>query len=203
LRLTRDEAFDLLRRAVESLVSDDSSVRASAVRARARELLGRDSESLSERNFPRILKDAHDADILDLRRRGDDFEVARAESAPSIGEQLAKAQPAPPKPAEGGVPARLSLRGRGSGARGRLPSILPPELLALGVVQSPSPPSRDNGDEADAPAPSARKRGARKRGGKPAIAHVAAVESEAPAPKAAKRPRRPAAKRAPAKREGQ
>jgi len=201
LRLTRDEAFDLLRRAVASLVTDDTSVRASAVRARARELLGRDSESLSERNFPRILKDAHDADILDLRRRGDDFEVARAESVPSVGDQLAKAQPAPPKPAEG-VPARLSLRGRGSGARGRMPSTLPPELLALGVVQSAPLPSHDNGDEAEAAAPSARKRPARKRS-KPALAHLAAAESEAPSPKAAKRPRRPAAKRAPAKREEQ
>ena len=80
-RLTRDEAFDLLRRAVASLATNDHSVRASTVRDRARELLGRDSESLSERNFTRILKDAHDADVVDLRRRGDDFEVARAEAA--------------------------------------------------------------------------------------------------------------------------
>src|SRR5688500_1510853 len=38
-RLTRDEAFDLVKRAVESLVRNDNSVRASAVRSRARELL--------------------------------------------------------------------------------------------------------------------------------------------------------------------
>src|SRR5437773_99300 len=43
-RLTRDEAFDLLRRTVASLATNDHSVRASAVRHRARELLGRDSE---------------------------------------------------------------------------------------------------------------------------------------------------------------
>ncbi|HKP14679.1 MAG TPA: NYN domain-containing protein, partial [Gemmatimonadaceae bacterium] len=77
-RLTRDEAFDLVRRSVESLVSADEAVRASVVRAKARDLLGRDSESLSDRNFPRILKDAHDNDVIDLRRRGDDFEIARA-----------------------------------------------------------------------------------------------------------------------------
>ena len=89
-RLTRDEAFDLVRRSVEALVTGDEAVRASAVRAKARELLGRDSESLSDRNFPRILKDAHDSDVIDLRRRGDDFEIARAAEAESVSEQLAK-----------------------------------------------------------------------------------------------------------------
>jgi uncharacterized protein (TIGR00288 family) len=201
-RLTRDEAFDLLRRTVGSLVQDDNSVRASAVRMRARELLGRDSESLSERNFTRILKDAHDANVLDLRRRGDDFEVARAESAPSVSDQLAKAQPAVPRPADAGTTARLSLRGRGSGPRSRMPSVLPPELLSLGVVQSPSLPSSDNGGEGEVHQPAARKRGGRKRGGKPA-AVVSADSDTAPVAKAAKRPRRPAAKRAAgAKREG-
>jgi hypothetical protein len=204
-RLTRDEAFDLLKRTVASLVHDDNSVRASAVRLRARELLGRDTESLNERNFTRILKDAHDANVLDLRRRGDDFEVARAESAPSVSDQLAKAQPAPPKPADAGTPSRLSLRGRGSGPRGRMPAVLPPELLSLGVVQSSSLPARDNGDEGEVHQPPPRKRGGRKRGAKPALVSAdndAAVPSVS---KAAKRPRRPAAKRAPptgAKREG-
>src|SRR5207247_5584199 len=132
-RLTRDEAFDLLRRAVASLASDDHSVRASIVRHRARELLGRDSESLSERNFIRILKDAHDADVLNLRRRGDDFEVARAEAALPISEQLAKAEPEP-TPSGTATAPRLSIRGRVSGSRGRTPTSLPPELLSLGVV---------------------------------------------------------------------
>ena len=49
-RLTRDEAFDLLRRAVAELVSGDAAVRAGIVRGKARELLGRDSESLSDRD---------------------------------------------------------------------------------------------------------------------------------------------------------
>src|SRR5206468_2121401 len=53
-RLRRDEAFDLLRQAVASLTSGDNAVRASTIRSKARELLGRDSESLSDRNFPRI-----------------------------------------------------------------------------------------------------------------------------------------------------
>jgi hypothetical protein len=197
-RLTRDEAFDLLRRTVDSLIQGQSSVRASAVRARARELLGRDSESLSDRWFTRILKDAHDADILDLRRRGDDFEIGRAERAPSVSDQLAKAEPPPaPRSTESSTPSRLSLRVRGSGPRGRMPSVLPPELLSLGVVAATPSVVSDNGGESEAPA-AGRKRGTGRKRAK--VQPTAAVESDA-APKAAKRPRR--SKPAPsAKREG-
>ena len=187
-RLTRDEAFDLVRRAVAAVTRPDGSARASAVRDRARDLLGRDSESLSERNFIRILKDAHDADVIDLRRRGDDFEVARAEPAPSVAEQVAASTPAPAPRADSGTPARLSLRGRGSGPRGRGPSALPPELLSFGVVQSAPIVSGDNGTDKDhEPAPVA-KRG-RKRTAKVADA------GDAEAPKAAKRAKRPRAKK--------
>jgi hypothetical protein len=84
--LRREEAFDLVKRAVGA--NGVTPVRASQVRATARELLGRDSESLSERNFVRILQDAHDADIVDLRRRGDDYEVAPAAPPTSVSEQL-------------------------------------------------------------------------------------------------------------------
>jgi uncharacterized protein (TIGR00288 family) len=140
-RLTRAEAFDLLRRTVADLVRDDESVRASAVRARARQLLGRDSESLSDRMFVRILKDAHDGGIIDLRRRGNDFEVARATESGSVADQLAKhegaaiakAQPVAPPPGP-----RLGMGPRGSGARHRL-GAPPPELLAVGVVDEPAP----------------------------------------------------------------
>jgi uncharacterized protein (TIGR00288 family) len=195
-RLTRDEAFDLLRRAVSSLAQNDDSVRASLVRERVRELLGRDSESLSERNFVRILKDAHDADVVDLRRRGDDFEVARAEAAPSVSEQLAKAQPpAAPKPVD--TTPRLSLRGRGSGARARMSS-LPPELLALGVVETvprgiPVIPEHSGNDvEPAAPTP-APARGAAKRGRKRPKA--AQPDEASDSPRGGKRPRRTRAKK--------
>jgi uncharacterized LabA/DUF88 family protein len=136
-RLTRDEAFDLVRRTVASLTSGDAAVRASVVRSKARELLGRDSESLSDRNFPRILKDAHDNDIIDLRRRGDDFEVARVAEAESVAEQLAKSAivnaPAPAATA----PAQRGMGPRGvSSPRGRMGrSTTPPVgLLTIGVV---------------------------------------------------------------------
>jgi hypothetical protein len=171
-------------------------VRASDVRDRARDLLGRDSESLSERNFIRILKDAHDADVVDLRRRGDDFEVARAESAPSVSDQLAKAQPAAaPRSADAGLPARLSLRGRGSGGRAR-PSSLPPELLSVGIVAMPSDVGSENGAE-EPPPDSAKKRSPRKRGR--VSAATPEVAEATSAPRGAKRPTRARVKKAASK----
>ncbi|MBA2687274.1 MAG: NYN domain-containing protein, partial [Gemmatimonadaceae bacterium] len=99
IRLTRDEAFGLVGRAVASLVSGNASVPASKVRAAARDMLGRDSESLSERNFTRILQDAHDADVVDLRKRGGDYEVAGSATAAPVAQQLADTTPPPSKPA--------------------------------------------------------------------------------------------------------
>ena len=147
LRLRREEAFDLVRRAVGA--NGDAPVRASQVRASARDLLGRDSESLSERNFTRILQDAHDADIIDLRRRGSDYEVAPAAPSTSVTEQLAAAEP--PKPIAPLMPSTPTgmgnrgggtARGRGRGSIGVRVGIVPADLLSVGVVETsrPAPP---------------------------------------------------------------
>jgi hypothetical protein len=116
------------------------------VRSAARELLGRDSESLSERNFLRILQDAHDANIVDLRRRGEDYDVAPAAPATPVSQQLAEAEPpklaAPSAPATPtGMGARSSPpgRGRGRGPIGARVGILPPHLLSVGVVETSRP----------------------------------------------------------------
>jgi hypothetical protein len=219
-RLTRDEAFDLVRRSVEALVSGDAAVRASAVRAKARELLGRDSESLSDRNFPRILKDAHDSDVIDLRRRGDDFEIARAVEAEPVSEQLAKtaAANAPAAPASPVAPRGMGPRGV-SGPRGRgRPGAPPPDLLSIGVVgpaggaaslptlatPTPTPaaaaPAAPVGAAAQ-PSAEAEKPAARTRAKRPAR-KAAAPAPAAPAPTAAKKaaakkaaPRKPRAKK--------
>jgi hypothetical protein len=206
-RLTRSEAFDLVRRAVNALVTGDESIRASEVRRRARELLGRDSESLSDRMFVRILKDAHDEGIVDLRRRGNDFEVARAAEAVPVSEQLARHETAATPPSTSATsPAgpRLGMGPRGARARGAgplrgRPGAPPPELLSIGVVEDvpvpvaaphePPPTSTDNG--AARVAPVKRGRGSRGRGktGRPtpaagtvAIAAKAHVPAAAPAP---------------------
>jgi uncharacterized protein (TIGR00288 family) len=139
-RLTRQEAFDLVRKTVAALARGDSPVRASDVRSKARDLLGRDSESLNDRMFVRVLKDAHDNGVIDLRRRGDDFEVAPAAEADSVADQLAKAAadsapkltaPATPQPRVG-MGHRGATRGRGKlGAP-------PADLLSIGVVHQPA-----------------------------------------------------------------
>jgi uncharacterized protein (TIGR00288 family) len=144
-RLTRQEAWSLVGRAVGALTSGDRAVPASQVREKAFELLGRDSESLSERNFVRILKDAHDGDVVDLRRRGDDYEVAVAVQAAPVADQLNRAAAAAAPAARPGSapPIARGMGPRGAGARGRGPigraTEPPPDLLLLGVVEEPAP----------------------------------------------------------------
>jgi uncharacterized protein (TIGR00288 family) len=199
-RLTRQEAFDLVRRTVDAMVSDDTAIRASAVRSKAREILGRDSESLSDRMFVRVLKDAHDNGVIDLRRRGDDFEVARAAQAESVADQLAKAAAAhAPKPSAPSAPApRVGMGPRGAGGRGgrgRL-GALPPDLLNIGVVSTPSvAPAADEAEaEVHVPAAKGRKTAAKRKSAK-AAASPSSNGDEA-APPVAKKTRAPAKTRA-------
>ena len=140
LRLTREDAFNLVRRAV-----GDRTARASQVRSAARELLGRDSESLSERNFLRILQDAHHDNIVDLRRRGEDYDVAPATQAAPVAQQLAEAEPPKPAPSAPATPTGMgarsapATRGRGRGPIGARVGVLPPHLLSIGVVETSRP----------------------------------------------------------------
>ncbi|MDX2183192.1 MAG: NYN domain-containing protein [Gemmatimonadaceae bacterium] len=192
-RLTRDEALDLVRRAVEALVSGDDAVPSEAVRKKARELLGRDSESLALRFFDRILKDAHTAGNLDLRRRGDSFEVARIAESTVADQLTAAAKANAPAPA----PASTAPRGlgpRGIPAKGKK-GAPPPDLLMIGVVEDAAPVAVAApvvaGAPVDAPAPAA----------KPAKGKKAAPKAEkAPAkPKAAAKSAKPAAEKKVAK----
>ncbi|MDQ6829055.1 MAG: hypothetical protein M3081_09345, partial [Gemmatimonadota bacterium] len=209
-RLTRTEALDLVRRAVAELTSNsDAPVMAADVRAKARELLGRDSETLSERFFLRILRDAHDADVIDLRKRGDDYEVAVAGEVAPIAAQVA-ANEAPTeqesqaaRSAANAASLRRGIRTRGPRGGSSGP---PPDLFSVGVVDlTPSqPPITEPAVEASAPpelAPAktrgratkgaAKKAAAPKgRAGKKAVV-AAATESvtSADEPATAKRPR--------------
>jgi hypothetical protein len=217
-----------VKRTVEDLVAADDSIRAGDVRRRARQLLGRDSESLSDRMFVRILKDAHDEGIIDLRRRGNDFEVARATDVASVADQLAKNERAAVAAAAPAIPATPSPRlgmgprgaggGRGGPVRSR-PAAPPPGLFAVGVVDDTAPVAVATATpEAAAPAAPkangtapAAKRG---RGSRPkseaAAPHAAAVEratetaakakrGRSPAPAAAKKSPRARAKKSAAK----
>jgi uncharacterized protein (TIGR00288 family) len=218
-RLTRDEAFSLVRQAVEILTGGaDTPVLASDVRRKARDLLGRDSESLNERMFVRVLRDAHDSNVVDLRKRGDDWEVAPAAEAAAIADQLQASAPgAPPSQAGRSAAAAASFR-RGIRARGRRASgavELPPELLSLGVVDfgapavpdepapraaAPADVDLDEGAPAEAlepetapPEAPAKKTGRGGRGRRPSAKTKAAAAADADiaAPAKAKRGRSP------------
>src|SRR5512141_2085820 len=217
LRLTRDEAFDLVRRAVGAVASGNRTAPSAKVRSEARSLLGRDSESLSERNFLRILHDAHDADVIDLRKRGNDYEVAPAAAAQPVEKQLATAAVAnaPAPKAAVVVPRGMGARGIGRGGMGAK-SGPPANLLTVGVVpkaasaQAPSAAPTNTAkapDDAEAVAiienaealPAAPAKSGRKR---PAAKKAAARKKEA-APAAASTPaakrgrrKKPAAKAA-------
>jgi hypothetical protein len=199
------------------LVTGDEAVRAGVVRSKARELLGRDSESLSDRNFPRILKDAHDNDIIDLRRRGDDFEVARAAEAEPVAAQLAKTAVAnaPAVPSAPAAPRGMGPRGvSGPRGRGGRPGAPPPDLLSIGVVgpatsaakstppaaaSTPSAPAdlpanAASAEQAEAAAPAATK--SRSRRGAAKKAAKSAAPADQPAARSAAK--KTAAKKAPA-----
>ena len=201
LRLTREDAFNLVRRAV----GETGPARASQVRTTARQLLGRDSESLSERNFLRILQDAHDADLIDLRRRGADFEVAPAAPSTSVSEQLAAAEPpkvtvsaTPSMPTGMGARSAPPGRGRGRGPIGARGGAPPADLLSVGVVEPWQPASsepvfvepvsdlpltgEDALSESDSKPKAARKRaaGGARRGRKSAAASDTEEEKAAP-----------------------
>ncbi len=148
-RLTRSEAFDLLRRSVEQLSGGDSKpLPATKVREKAHDLLGRESETLSERHFIRILHDAHDAEVIDLKRRGDDYEVSRVVPTASVAEQLnIAAAAAAPQAGTAPAPQPSGRHGARAGraAFGKRLGEAPAHLLSIGVVHS--------GKKVTAPAP--------------------------------------------------
>jgi uncharacterized protein (TIGR00288 family) len=222
-RLTKDEAFELVQRALAAAGNGESSVSSRDLRRRAFELLGRDSESLSERFFARILKDAQDAELLDLRRRGRDYDVQPRHGAAGVSGRLnvaaaaqpgaAAATPIAPPPATPVAAVAAPATARGIGGFGRRdartgrPSAPPPDLLSIGVVEhlpagvvSPAPSvAEEAAEESAKPASRARRgsRGGRGRGKAKAAASPngeAAVEGAVPR---AKRPRRSRAKAAP------
>jgi uncharacterized protein (TIGR00288 family) len=198
LRLTRDEAFALVRDAVAAVTMDDDAVPSETVRRKAFALLGRDSESLSERNFARILRDAHDADVVDLRKRGDAFEVAAAASAPSVADQLQVKEAALKAAADRITAANAPVVPRGMGPRGAPPrggrsgfggkaAALPPDFLLIGVVddEAQAKPAATGKDAKPDAAPKAKGRAA----AKPKVKSTGDDGEQPTTPKRARAPR--------------
>jgi DNA topoisomerase-1 len=124
----------------------------------------------------RILHDAHDADVVDLRKRGSDYEVAPAVAAAPVDRQLADAATAnapvvaPPAPVQRG----MGSRGTGRGALGAK-GAPPPNLLSVGVV-GPRP-----GAVVPTPASAAPTNTAKPTGDDAAVVAVETAAAEKPA----------------------
>jgi uncharacterized protein (TIGR00288 family) len=141
--LTLASSFQLLSRALSELASP---VNSDLVRARMAALHGKEDPLLEPARFPRFLRQAHDAEIAEVRKINEnEFEITRR-SAPVLGEFV----PAPPSPvssqpnqgdSEAAQPASrpgvAALRFR----RGSRATTRPPENPLVGVVSFGSPPA--------------------------------------------------------------
>ncbi len=142
--LTLAASFQLLSRALSEL---PSPVGSDLVRARMAALHGKEDPLLEAERFPRFLRQAHDAEIADVRKVTEhEYEITRR-VGPVLGEFVPAAPPARVEPQENGeagapaaagAPRNAALRfRRGSRALSR-----PPEIPMVGMVQfgSPEPP---------------------------------------------------------------
>jgi uncharacterized protein (TIGR00288 family) len=130
------EAFGLLKQAL-GRVGTSEPVAAEDLREAMVELKGESGESLTPSKFPRLLRQAHDAEIIDLSKEEDGgYQVRlRAEGAEApAGEVREPGQgpggPAAAEPAAG--PARSPRFRRGSRGPRQAP---PPEVKSIGVVE--------------------------------------------------------------------
>lgn len=180
--LTLARAFDLMRRALGELPSPVSH---EALRLRMSALLGREDGMLEASRFHRLLRQAHDAEVADVRKVGDDeYEVIGRGVEPVATPRTAPAE----EPAGNGAPAApvsVADASRG-GIRFRRGSRLPgaPAAIAMvGVVSLDDEPAAE-------PEKPARGRKKAAKAAAPADAEPAAKE---PAPK--KKASRPRAKK--------
>ncbi len=144
------EAFGLLKQALSRLGGAEKAVSADALRDTMIELKGAEAEPLDPDRFPKLLRQAHDAEIIDLSKEDDGaYAVRLREEAP--GESVAAADldeandppmpasSAPPSmrpatpggPPVGAVPSRSARFRRGS--RGH--RVAPPDIPKIGVVE--------------------------------------------------------------------
>ena len=198
--LTLAQAFELMRQSLGEL---GSPVGAEAVRNRMAAMNGRNDPLLEKVRFERFLRQAHDAEVADVKKLGEDdfeistrpgFRVERPVGAPAAAETSTSAPGVGPSPraeaAAQGNGKRAGLRFR-RGARG---GITRQEIPMVGVVSVEEP----------APAPAEKtkpsgRRPARGKGRPPkALAETpTAATPAAPAEATAvRKPRRPRARKA-------
>jgi uncharacterized protein (TIGR00288 family) len=134
--LTLARGFDLMKRALAELPSPAGH---EALRLRMTALHGRQDPMLDEGLFSRLLRQAHDAEVADVRKVGDDeFEVVARGVDPALaGAAAGRTAPsrdgAPeraPEPVLSDPGARVGIRFR----RGAKPLTAPPAIAMVGVV---------------------------------------------------------------------
>jgi len=180
--LTLASAFDLMRRALTEL---PRPVEHEALRLRMAALNGRMDPLIEPARFHRLLRQAHDAEVADVRKIADDeYEVL---SRPSEGQLLITAERPVPEGAQeqaqpAGGPSNGSARG---GVRFRRGSRLPAasrEIPMVGVVSlDETPPTQEPAAPAAKPA--------RPRRTKSKATPAAEGEAASPPRKKASRPR--------------
>jgi uncharacterized protein (TIGR00288 family) len=207
--LTLARAFQLMSQALSEF---RSPVGHEALRLRMVAMHGREDPLLDATRFPRLLRQANDAEVADVRKIGDDdYEISaqrgaarspasppapREESGPSGTEDpVIEAGAAPdlgsPGPRENGQ--RLGVRFR----RGSRSPLRPGEVPLVGVVQievpsepepAPAAAEPETAEEGAKPARSRARRPPRKRS---AAAPATSENGESPGEPAAPAPRRP------------
>src|SRR6266699_5934460 len=145
------EAFGLLKQALGRLGAGERAVTADEVRDTMLELSGGPAAPLEAERFPKLLRQAHDAEIIDLSKEDDGNYAVKlrpagepAAAAPNddaatelAGEPMTASSPsAHDTPAAaatpgGSVPLRSARFRRGS----RGPRVTPPEIPKIGVVE--------------------------------------------------------------------
>ncbi|MGH7570145.1 MAG: NYN domain-containing protein, partial [Gemmatimonadales bacterium] len=145
------EAFGLLKQALGRLGGTEQPVSADQLRETMVELKGTDAEPLEPGRFPKLLRQAHDAEIIDLSKEEDGAYAVklRADAQPPAGgegedaeEPPMPASSAPPPPYHdvktpsptAAVPSRGARFRRGSRG-GHAPRGAPPEIPKIGVVE--------------------------------------------------------------------
>jgi hypothetical protein len=176
-----------------------------ALRLRMVALHGREDPLLDAARFPRLLRQANDAEVADVRKVGDDeYEISPHRTSGASQPPAPPREPAAPVPATGperpvagdGGEAVTRDNGQRFGVRFRRGSrapLRPGEIPLIGVVQieAPEPATAtavaEPEEETPAPKKLARTRSPRKK----AAAAPATAEAPEAAEGAAPRPRRP------------
>jgi uncharacterized protein (TIGR00288 family) len=198
--LTLARAFQLMSQALSEF---RSPVGQEALRLRMVAMHGREDPLLDAGRFPRLLRQANDAEVADVRKVGDDdYEISAQRPGlfkPVLPASTGPAEAPPPAPVDPGLEATAPGRENGQrfGVRFRRGSRAPSragEVPLIGVVQFETAPEPAETPPPESPTPEAveapRKPRAR-RSRKPAVAEATALEPPTePEPETAP-PRRP------------